>query len=462
MQEIDRIYKPMHAMTTSARVKMAVQENDIVTNALSRASAELDEIWNNIDHAEDVRAIENLMSAQFYLSYANRRKELLDNYWAKREDIAYGMEDRACVGRDAVYNYYVDTYNAAQDSAPGGNMTLDLSTSPFIEVAADRQTAQAIVITMSYRAENGVTDHIRSRFGFDLVREDGQWKIWHLRQLADISLPCTPADPHKVRAQDDVSLFPQTDCTPVDRDYLSHAPTLPHALPKPYRIWQDDAVTKTPLTKRVTIDMEAVGRALNVPQTEPPLPPGMSRLPGMPKILQSDWGTQPYLALGAEEIRKRADGAEEVALQGSGASWIFTAFAHAVSPAIPCIFVPPLDTYVRVRPLSMGEQRSYDIGIALHVVETETAVKVHVQETGAAKDQRALAQQLPQLVLPTAAPGKHVFLTGMMPNFAAVAIATGYAAAGAKTVSIRLATESTYTCCISADPSIPPGSHTEP
>ena len=45
--ETDRIYKPMHAMTTSARVKMAVQENDIVANALARAEADLDEIKRN-------------------------------------------------------------------------------------------------------------------------------------------------------------------------------------------------------------------------------------------------------------------------------------------------------------------------------------------------------------------------------------------------------------------------------
>lgn len=126
----------------------------------------------------DVREIENLMSAQFYLSYANRRKELLDNYWSARDDIAYGMEDRACIGHDAVYQYYVDAYGEAQAARSGGagDMTLDLSTSPYIEVAQDGQTAQGIVITMSYRADAGVTDHIRSRFGFDFVKENGVWR----------------------------------------------------------------------------------------------------------------------------------------------------------------------------------------------------------------------------------------------------------------------------------------------
>lgn len=464
--ETDRIYKPMHAMTTSARVKMAVQENDIVANALARAEADLDEIKRNNTRAGDVREIENLMSAQFYLSYANRRKELLDNYWSARDDIAYGMEDRACIGRDAVYQYYVDAYGEAQAARSGGagDMTLDLSTSPYIEVAQDGQTAQGIVITMSYRADAGVTDHIRSRFGFDFVKENGVWKIWHLRQLADISLPCTPADPAAARAQDDKSAYPASNgpVAAVSRDYLSTAPVLPHDLPQAYACWQDDAVTDTPLTKRVTINIEEVGKALHVPQTEPPLPPGMTPPPGMPKMLQSDWGTLPYLSLGAEEVKKRAGNAGEVAFQGSGASWIFTAFAAAVSPAVPCIYVPPLNDYVRVRPLPMGDDFSKESGIVLNVVETDKAIMVHVHEAGTAKDQRELSRMISNAVLPVAAPGKDVYLTGMMPNFVAVAIATGYSRAGARTVNIKLATENAYTCCISNDPEFSIGTKSEP
>lgn len=463
--ETDRIYKPMHSMTTSARVKMAIQENDIVANALTRAAADLDEIMRNTARAADIRSIENLMSAQFYLSYANRRKELLENYWSTRDDIAYGMEGRACIGREAFYQYYVDAYGEAQAARNGGagDMTLDLSTSPYIEVAQDGQTAQGIVITMSYRADAGICDHIRSRFGFDFVKENGVWKIWHLRQLADISLPCTLADPQAVRAQDDKSAYPASNgpVSAVSRDYLAAAPALPHDLPQAYTCWQDDAVTGTPLTKRIIINIEDVGNTLNVPKTEPPLPPGMTPPPGTPKLSQSDWGTLPYLALGAEEIKKRAGTAEEVAFQGSGASWIFTAFANAVSPAVPCIYVPPLNEYVRVNPLSMGNDFSKESGIVLNVVETETRIKVHVHETGTAKDQRELSRMISNAVLPVAAPGKDVYLSGMMPNFVAVAIAIGYSKAGARTVSIKLSTEKSYTCCISNDPAIAIGTKTE-
>ena len=464
--ETDRIYKPMHSMTTSARVKMAVQENDIVAKALARAETDLDEIRKNNTRAKDVRAIENLMSAQFYLSYANCRKELLDNYWSKRDDIAYGMEDRACIGREAVYRYYVDAYGDAQAARNSGigDMTLDLSTSPYIEIAQDGQTAQSIVITMSYRADARVTDHIRSRVGFDLIKEDGSWKIWHLRQLADISLPCTPADPNATRAQDDKSFYPASNgpVSSVSRDYLAAAPALPHDLPQAYACWQDDAVTDTPRTNRITINIEEVGKALHVPQTEPTLPPGMKPPPGMPKLLQSDWGAPSCLSLGTEEIKKRAAGADEVAFQGSGASWIFTAFANAVLPAAPCIFVPPLNDYVRVRPLRMSDDFGKESGIAFNVVETGTSRRVHIHETGIAKDQRELSRMLSNAVLPVAAPGKDVYITGMMPNFVAVAIATGYSKAGARTVNIKLATEKAYTCCISNDPVFPIGTKTNP
>ena len=466
---LDRVYKPLHTVSTDRRVQMAVQENQIVQDALAAAQAELGQIQTLSDRALAVRAVENLMSAHFYSFWANQRADELALYWSReKEDIAYALEDRAYIGREAVYGYYVTDYAKAQaeklarlapvlgvENKPEnlgiGDSVYDMSTSPFIQVAADCQTAQAIVITMSYRIEldsdgQPKTDHIRSRFGFDFVKEPDGWKIWHVRQLADIALPFKLGDPNQPRAMGDTSFFPAGNGPAPKSDFYTPktVPSLSPALPRPYESWQEgQAVTGTPLTRRITIAITDVADAVGIPKVP------QSMMPGMPPMPTPTWGEGAWLAKACREIARQAQGADEVELAGGGASWIFAALAHAIQPASACIFIPPMNQFVRADPIPMGDRLRADAGVVISGREAGDRFCVEVAETYSCADQGEMAKKFfANARIPAVQPGKIVLLSGMMPNFVAVPIACSYAAAGAKAVAIRLSSETEYTCCI--------------
>lgn len=480
-QILDKVYKPMHTLTTSARVQMAVKENDIVKHAIETARQDLAGIEKNSQRALDVRAVENLMSAHFYYFWANKRAEELDLFWSKEhEDIAYGLENKAYVGREALYNYYVVDYGKMQaeklkklsellgvedipENLGVGDMALDLSTSPFIEIAEDGQTAQGLVITLSYRIEineKGTwhSDHIRSRFGFDFVKEGDKWKIWHIRQLADICLPCASKNMNEHRAFGDSSFFPKGNKPSPNSDLYTptKVPTLSPGFPLPYATWSENqAFVDCAVTKTVTVSVNELGEKLKVPKTEAQLPPGSTVPPGVKPMLQYDWSIKPYLKLAGQEAKKLADNADEVELEGGGASWIFTALANALKPSAAKIYIPPIKQYVTADPIKMGKALKADSGVIFTTFEDGNNLYVQVHETNSSADQGEMARKFFRNArIPATAPGKNVFISGMMPNFVAVSVALGYSVAGSASVSIKLITENNYTCCISDSASI--------
>lgn len=219
----NKIYRPKQEVNTTMRVEMAMRETEIVGNVLRDAKEMGDRSAILSRRAIDVREVHNLATAHAYCFRANKRAEELELYWSKRDDIVYASESMGYKGREAVYDYYVTKIGDVQkerlaracelfpqlennpDNIGVGDLALDLTTTPYIEIAGDGQTAQGVWMILSGRVElNGdgkpVLDHIRSRWGFDFVKEDGQWKIWHFRQFADMCAEARLADPGKKRA----------------------------------------------------------------------------------------------------------------------------------------------------------------------------------------------------------------------------------------------------------------------
>jgi hypothetical protein len=64
--------------------------------------------------------------------------------------------------------------------------------SPYIEIAGDRMSAQGVwtaFSTMSRIGEDGLAHPFSQvqRFSGEFLREDGQWKIWHVRDYEDFT-----------------------------------------------------------------------------------------------------------------------------------------------------------------------------------------------------------------------------------------------------------------------------------
>jgi hypothetical protein len=153
--------------------------------------------------------IQNAMAAHTYCYEAQKQYYEIENYWSKRDDIAYGLNK----GREATINYYCKTNDTAhkaklkrmselfpdevknvKENEGVGDMVIHLATTPYIEVAGDCKTAKGIWYEPSVNVEidqNGepVPVTIWEKDEVDFFREDGHWKIWHFTQWVQFAAP---------------------------------------------------------------------------------------------------------------------------------------------------------------------------------------------------------------------------------------------------------------------------------
>lgn len=162
-----------------------------------------------VDHdaqvALDRGAIENVFSNYMYLHNAFHDEDI-KSLWAKRG--TPGMS--AQYSNLGVYTRYesIMAYHSGRPD-PVGKLIFHYTTTPSIQVAADRQTAKGLwiaagvesgLMTSAQAAQapnylleqndpGGADVHgkkvwahwVQMKYGVDFIRQDGQWKIWHFR-----------------------------------------------------------------------------------------------------------------------------------------------------------------------------------------------------------------------------------------------------------------------------------------
>jgi hypothetical protein len=243
--------------------------------------------------AIDYMEIQNLIAKHTYYYAAQKQWEELENVWAKkRDDISYGHNQGIFMGRESVYNYYgkmnedrrkeyldmisniYPEVENVEDNLGVGDMVLHTFTTPDIQIAEDGQTAQGIWVSIGLSArvqEDGKPQYgwPWEKFGVDFIKEDGEWKIWHLQiytekvfMFSDLGSGGPGGEPGAA-GPPDAGQPPQGErgegappgMEPVQFDideqmYEQYSPTkvptLEPRLPKPYGTWEET----TPYTSR--------------------------------------------------------------------------------------------------------------------------------------------------------------------------------------------------------------------
>jgi hypothetical protein len=163
---------------------------------------------------EDQRAIKNLMGKYANLLILNREGDIYGMLWSASEDVCLGLNDGWYRGQAAVRGYYAACVDRnmlvaklLRDRFPAqlggksdeeiygiGPMKVKPMYTPVIEVAEDGRTAKGL--WSCWGAHNDVESCgpvARWSWGFfavDFIREDGQWKIWHMQNTNDIDSIC--------------------------------------------------------------------------------------------------------------------------------------------------------------------------------------------------------------------------------------------------------------------------------
>jgi hypothetical protein len=165
------------------------------------------------EYAKAWVSCQNLMSAHNYYHGVNHNLEELDALWVK-EDGAYAktatfsQPGGVWEGIDLIKVFYgnPNTKNKTQNlkemvknepsAFPVGSMGIHLNTTPIIEVAGDGKTAKGIWYSpgpiFSYTGQKDKDGNdlaggsvFFEKYGVDFVKEDGEWKIWHIQMYYD-------------------------------------------------------------------------------------------------------------------------------------------------------------------------------------------------------------------------------------------------------------------------------------
>ena len=181
------------------------------------SEVDLETVYRMAQKALDQQAIQNVMSRPVMYHCYGLHQEEMEQIWVQEPEnqatASFGQNQGFMVGYPAIWEAYVDGHteswlkSARQyctkqgidiegwsdeqilDLYGGvGQLLMHVTTTGIIEVAEDGQTAKCFWYSPGLVAETGQSGNaIWEAYGVDFVKEDGQWKIWHLHMFTDFT-----------------------------------------------------------------------------------------------------------------------------------------------------------------------------------------------------------------------------------------------------------------------------------
>lgn len=269
--------------------------------ALAYTDEEIAKIASDAQRALDIQAVENVMNRHVMYHCYGEHQEEMEELWVQKPEnqatASFGQNQGFMVGYGSIWDGYVTGHDESWLKSAKryceqndidvsgwtdeqilevyggvGQLLLHVTTTAIIEVAEDGQTAKGFWYSPGMIAETGQNaNSIWEAYGCDFVKEDGEWKIWHLHMFTDFmgsfyitlggsgepnkSVAPTEAGSNEVPAADDGAQGNMTDVDEFLRhEYLSspqYSEFSSHRLrsemesipiPVPYETWSfDDA-----------------------------------------------------------------------------------------------------------------------------------------------------------------------------------------------------------------------------
>ena len=175
----------------------------------------VEEVYSMARKALDQQEIQNIMSWHvMYHCYGLHREEV-EELWVQEPEnqatASFGQNQGFYVGYDAIWKAYVEAHDTSwltsakrycenngidisgmtdeeilEKYGGVGQLLLHVTTTSIIEVAEDGQTAKCFWYSPGMISETGQNANtIWEAYGVDFVKENGEWKIWHLHMFTD-------------------------------------------------------------------------------------------------------------------------------------------------------------------------------------------------------------------------------------------------------------------------------------
>lgn len=148
--------------------------------------------------AADYAAVNNLMSLHSWYHAAMRNDLEVQDLWVSPDgefaDTAIWAQQMGYLkGIDHIMEVYGGAESGKYMPSPEGGFVWHTITSGVVEIAEDRQTAKGIWYTPGIVGEydedgTNSSQWMWEKYATEFVRENGEWKIWHMKVYTDFSV----------------------------------------------------------------------------------------------------------------------------------------------------------------------------------------------------------------------------------------------------------------------------------
>lgn len=147
------------------------------------------QILSTADRALALNQIANLMGRYAHLNLL-RGESTQEELFAMQTAGVFWKTATGPVGIEAMKKRFLQSGEQAPPLKPG-LMFVHAMLTPIIEIAADGKTAQGVWDSFGPLVSNAdaVGDWLWVKYGVDFVKENGQWKIWHLQVFPIFNTP---------------------------------------------------------------------------------------------------------------------------------------------------------------------------------------------------------------------------------------------------------------------------------
>lgn len=261
LQDCKVIGRPQIGAGTVLGLSLLLAGAVVTADALAAdANAEMRALESRVQRQQDYIDIQNLMSLRSYYHSAGLQAREFELF-AHQPDVSLGTNAGFRVGRDHVRASYVERFekqreerlkqlnktnpqisNTPENLGIGVFQQHSLAT-PLIQIAGDGKTAKAMWYSATAKASRDAKGELHSgwsweKFAVDFIKEDGQWRFWHMLILSDLSLGNYVAAAQSIGGS--VPSVPFDVVMPVAQSWNANGvPKLNPPPPQPYRTFSE-------------------------------------------------------------------------------------------------------------------------------------------------------------------------------------------------------------------------------
>ena len=141
-------------------------------------TALIESLSARLQHVEDINAIQKVQSKYGHLLFTQRYERIFAETFAQqRDDVSVEFSDSGVYrGADSVRALY-EAFSATR--AIPGFFILHMTVNPYIEVAADGQSARSHWLSPGATGSNTSAGWVWGPYYIDYIKEGGEWRILH-------------------------------------------------------------------------------------------------------------------------------------------------------------------------------------------------------------------------------------------------------------------------------------------